>query len=144
MDGPCIYRVLFLITRALANRKASPSGAPGCSIPSADGKQGFILTGDVILPSGRVSIPGIGSAAIPVTGMDTPTETHSVGQYVEVSGTIAVSSDCTNSATLNFYQAGQLIRIFYLTGITGADGNAIQMTYMFPPPHDDYMAEASS
>jgi hypothetical protein len=24
-----------------------------------------------------------------------------------------ISSDCTNSVTLNFYQAGQLIRIFY-------------------------------
>jgi hypothetical protein len=143
MDSPCIYRLLFLIARALADPK-TPSGAPGCSIRSADSKQGITLTGDVLLPSGPVSIPGNGSAAVPTTGMVTPPETHAVGQYVELSGTIGISSDCTNSVTLNFYQAGQLIRIFYLTGITGNDGNGIQMTYMFPPPHDDDRAEASS
>jgi len=141
LESPPFDKVLFLIVRALAGSGTPPSVAADCSSPGTDSQRGFTLTGNVILPPGSVPTAVIGRS----DGKVTSTEDHPVSvQYGEISGTIRARADCTTSVMLNFYQAGQLVRIFYLTSITGTDGSGSQMSYIYPPPHDDDMAEAPS
>jgi len=139
LEIPPLFKVLFLIARALARSGTPPSNAADYAAPGAGPQRGFTLTGDVILPPGTAPSAVIESA----DGKVTSAEDHrGSGQYAEISGTIRASADCTTSVTLNFYQAGQLVRIFYLTGITGTHGSGSQMSYMYPPPDDDDIAEA--
>ncbi len=141
MESPPLFKVLFLIARALARSGTPPSNAADCATAGTGPQRGFTLTGEVILPPGTAPGAVIESA----DGKVTSTEDHPVsGQYAEMSGTIRASADCTTSVTLNFYQAGQLVRILYLTGISGTHGSGSQMSYMYPPPHDDDMPEAPS
>ena len=140
MESPPLFKVLFLIARALARSGTPPSNAADGAPTGTGPQRGFTLTGDIILPPGTAPSTVIGSA----DGKITSTEDHTVnGQYAEMSGTIRASADCATSVTLNFYQAGQLVRIFYLTGIAGTNGSGSQMSYTYPPPDDDDIAEAS-
>jgi hypothetical protein len=141
LESPPLFKVLFLIARALARSGSPPSTAADGATPGTGPQRGFTLTGDIILPPGTAPSAVIESA----DGQVTSTEDHPAsGQYAEMSGTIRASADCTTSVTLNFYRAGQLVRILYLTGITGAHGSGSQMSYMYPPAHDDDMPEAPS
>ncbi len=122
MESPSLYRVLFLIARAFAGPSTLSPSAAGCPATHTGDKQGFTLTGNVILPFGSVPTAAIGPATADTTDEVTATEARPVSsQYAELSGTIAVSSDCSNSVTLNFYQAGQLLRTFQFS--SGANGN---------------------
>ena len=89
-----------------------------CSQGSAAGKYGFTLTGWLILPTGGVPAAAVGQASVDAKGNVTGTEVRSVGGgYADetLSGTISVNSACTGSMTLNFYDAGQLVRTSVLS-----------------------------
>jgi len=133
LENPALYRVLFLVGRALAGFRNPALGSAEDSSVAAGTKHGISLTGDVFLPSQS-----------PPAGAATATEANrACGQRVELSGTLFINSNDTNSITLNFHQAGQMVRILYLTGIHGDHKSGSQMKYLYPPPHDDDMAEAS-
>jgi len=141
LESPPLFKVLFLIARAIARSGTPPSNAADGAAPSTGPERGFTLTGDVILSPGTTLSAVIESA----DGKVTSTEDHPVrGQYAEMSGTIRASADCTTSVTLNFYRAGQLVRNFCLTGVPGTPGSGSQMKFVYPPPHDDDVSEAPS
>jgi hypothetical protein len=141
LESPSLYKVLFLIARAVARSVTPPPDAADCSTRGTKPQQGFTLTGNVILPPGTALSAVIGSA----DGKIASTEDHPVsGQYAEMSGTIRPTADCTSSVTLHFYQSGQLVRIFCLNGSTGTPASGSPMKYASPPPHDDDMPEAPS
>ena len=141
MESPSLYKVLFLIARAVARSLPPPPNAADCPTPGSCPQPGFALTGDVILPPGTAPSAVIGSA----DGKTASTEDHPVsGQYAEMSGTIRATADSTSSVTLHFYQAGQLVRSFCLNGITGNAGSGSAIQHGSPPLHDDDMSEAPS
>lgn len=96
----------------------STANAGQCSQGGAAGKYGFTLTGWLIVSTGAVPAAAVGQASVDAKGNVTGTEARSVGGgYADetLSGTISVNSDCTGSMTLNFYDAGQLVRTSVLS-----------------------------
>jgi hypothetical protein len=140
LESPPLFKVLFLIARALARSATPPSNAADCATPGTGPQRGFTLTGDVTLPPGTTPAAVIESA----DGQGTSVDDHPPlsGQYAEMSGTICASADCTTSVTLNFHQAGRPVRIFSLTGITGTHGSGSPMNCKYPPLQDDDTSEA--
>jgi hypothetical protein len=101
-----------------------------CSIGGAQGKYGFTLTGTVILPTGAVPIAAVGRVALNANGTVAGTESRSVGggsADETFTGTYTVNSDCTGSATVSFYEAGQLVRISVLSIVFDDHQNEIRM-----------------
>jgi hypothetical protein len=84
-----------------------------CTMARAAGSYGFTLTGVLLTPAGPVPAAAVGLATVDSGGHVTGTEARSVGGgYGDetLSGTLVVNSDCTGTITLNFYEAGQLVR----------------------------------
>ena len=82
------------------------------------GKYGFTLTGTVILPTGPVPIAAVGRAVLEANGNVKGTESRSVGGGFAdetFAGTYTLNSDCTGSATIAFYESGQLVRTSVLS-----------------------------
>jgi hypothetical protein len=118
LENSALYRVLFLVVRALAGSRTSSPGATEDSVVTADAKQGFTLTGDVFLPPDSV----------PAADMFTATDAFSAsGPRAELFGTFRINADGADSMTLNFHQAGQLVRTFHLDSDTHDGGARSQM-----------------
>lgn len=84
-----------------------------CSTSTEAGHWAATLTGVLILPSGPVPVGAVFRATADEDGKLTGTEARNVGGgYAEetLSGSWTVNEDCTGVATVNFYQAGQLVR----------------------------------
>jgi hypothetical protein len=98
---------------------AAPSDHRGqCSMEGASGKYGFTLTGTVILPTGPVAIAAIGRVVLDANGNAKGSESRSVGGGFAdetFTGTYTLNSDCTGSATIAFYESGQLVRTSVLS-----------------------------
>jgi hypothetical protein len=109
----------------------APSASAGqCSQAGAAGKYGFTLTGVVILPTGAVPIAAVGSALLDAAGNVTGTEARTVGgAYADetFNGTYALNSDCTGSATIQFYDSGQLVRTSVLSLVFDSNQREIRM-----------------
>src|SRR5215831_21390650 len=91
---------------------ASPAEAQQCSAERSAGYYAFTLTGVVISPTGPVPIAGVGTATLDSAGKATGTESRSVGgDFADetFAGTYTVNSNCTGTATLQFYESGQLV-----------------------------------
>ena len=104
---------LFLLASVAPKAQAAP-----CSLAGVTGKYGFTLTGTVILPTGAVPIAAVGAATVDTKGNVTGTEARTVGgEYADetMQGTLAVNADCTGTMTVNFYEAGQLVRTSILS-----------------------------
>jgi hypothetical protein len=109
---------------------APSASATHCSLAMSSGNYGFTLTGVVILPAGAVPIAAVGKAVLDSTGNARGTESRSVGGGFAdetFNGTYTVNPDCTGSATLNFYESGQLVRTSVLSLIFDAHGHEIRM-----------------
>jgi hypothetical protein len=91
---------------------------------------GFTLTGVVILPTGPVPIAAVGRAALEASGNVTGTESRSVGGGFAdetFTGTYTVNADCTGTATLKFYESGQLVRTSVLSIVFDSSAREIRM-----------------
>jgi hypothetical protein len=102
---------------ALASIAPSAQAAQ-CSLSKSAGSYGFTLSGSVILPTGPIPIAAVGRANLDAAGNAAGTESRSVGggfANETFTGTYTVNTDCTGSATLNFYESGQLVRTSVLT-----------------------------
>ena len=122
------FAVLVLLWLLAAN--VPLAAAARCSLHKSAGNYGFTLTGVVILPTGAVPIVAVGKAVLDHTGNATGTESRSVGGGFAdetFTGTYTVNPDCTGSATLNFYESGQLVRTSVLSLIFDDHQREIRM-----------------
>ena len=116
---------LFLLTSVAPKVQAAQ-----CSLAGVSGKYGFTLTGTVILPTGAAAIAAVGEATVDGKGSVTGTEARSVGgEYADetMQGTLTVKADCTGSMTLNFYEAGQLVRTSILSLVFDNNQREVRM-----------------
>jgi len=126
--------VLAIVTGALVATVlpgfVSPAEAQQCSEERSAGYYAFTLSGVVILPTGPVPIAGVGTATLDSTGKVTGTESRSVGgDFADetLTGTYTVNSNCTGTATLQFYESGQLVRTSILSLIFDQDEQSFRM-----------------
>ena len=94
------------------------ANARSCSLTDSAGKYGFTLKGAVILGTGPVPIAAVGRAALDATGNVNGAESRSVGGGFAdetFTGTYTVNPDCTGTTSLNFSEAGQLVRTLILS-----------------------------
>ncbi len=106
------------------------ANARSCSLTGTAGKYGFTLTGVVILGAGPVPIAAVGKAALDATGNVSGTESRSVGGGFAdetFTGTYTVNADCTGTATIAFYDAGQLARTSVLSLVFDNNEREIRM-----------------
>lgn len=109
---------------------AKPSTSAPCSTAKGAGSYAFTLTGTLILPTGPVPFAAVGRADLKANGSVSGTEARSVGgEYGDetFSGTFSINADCTGTATLNFYEDGQLVRISVLSTISDDNNRQIRM-----------------
>ena len=107
---------LFLLATFVGGVPAAR--AHSCSTQKAAGDYGFTLTGVILTSSGSIPAAAVGRATVDVSGHVTGSEARSVaGGYADetLTGTLTVNSDCTGSMTLNFYEAGTLVRTSVLS-----------------------------
>jgi hypothetical protein len=106
------------------------SKAGQCSFGSSAGSYGFTLSGVVILSTGGVPIAAAGRANLDPAGNVSGTESRSVGGgFAEetFSGTYTVNPDCTGTATLRFYESGQLVRTSVLSTVFDNNSRELRM-----------------
>ena len=88
-------------------------GGGACSPASVAGNYGFILSGTLIFPTGGVPGAAIGRAKLGADGSVSGTEARNVGggfANETLKGTSTVSPDCTGTATIQFFESGNLVR----------------------------------
>ena len=135
--GGAIFLVSLLIV-PVANARS-------CSLTGSTGKYGFTLTGVVIPGTVPVPIAAVGRAALDATGNVSGTESRSVGGGFAdetFTGTYTVNPDCTGTATLNFSEAGQLVRTSILSIIFDDHEREIRMvqkSLQLPPPSGAFL-----
>ena len=77
-----------------------------------------------------VTIAAVGRASLDATGIASGTESRSVGgEFADetFTGTYSVNADCTGTATINFYESGQLVRTSVLSMVFDANNREIRM-----------------
>ena len=124
-------RVTLLGMLLLAGVVCTPSAsAAQCSLAGTAGKYGFTLTGVVILGTGPVPIAAVGEAVLDSAGNASGTESRSVGGGFAdetFSGSYTANSDCTGTATIRFYESGQLVRTSVLSMVFDNNQREIRM-----------------
>ena len=96
----------------------APARAEKCSLAAAAGKYGFTLNGVAITQAGAVPLAAVGKAILDAAGNVSGSEARSVGgAYADetLSGTYTVNADCTGTATVQFFEAGNLVRTSLLS-----------------------------
>ena len=104
--------------------------AANCSPATVKGDWAITLSGTLLLPTGPVPVAAVVRATLNLDGTVTGTEARSVGGgYADetMSGTYTVNSDCTGSATVNFYENGQLVRTSALSTVFDDNSKQIRM-----------------
>ena len=122
-----LFGAIFLA--ALAGITPAAQAAQ-CSQAGSAGAYGFTLNGVVILPTGGVPIAAVGRAQLDAAGNVSGTESRSVGGGFAdetFTGTYTVNADCTGTATLKFYESGQLVRTSVLSIVFDNTSREIRM-----------------
>jgi hypothetical protein len=104
--------------------------AENCSTDTVAGKWAFTLTGTLLLPSGPVPAAAVVNATLSIDGNVSGGEARNVGgDYANetVKGTYSVSANCTGTATVNFFEAGQLVRTSVLALVFDDDSKQLRM-----------------
>jgi hypothetical protein len=104
--------------------------AATCSTATVAGNWGLTLNGLLILPTGPVPVAAVIQASVDLEGNATGTEARSVGgQYADetLTGSWIVNPDCTATATLKFFQAGQLVRTSIVSAVFDSNSHEIRI-----------------
>ena len=119
MTGKNSWTIAAAVLFAMALLGTSaPARAEKCSLAAAAGKYGFTLNGVAITQAGAVSLAAVGKAILDAAGNVSGSEARSVGgAYADetLSGTYTVNADCTGTATVQFFEAGNLVRTSQLS-----------------------------
>jgi hypothetical protein len=126
-----IHFVVFATLFAILLVSVAPlAQANQCTAQNAAGAYGFTLTGVLLTSTGPVPIAAVGRASVDISGHVTGTEARSVGggfANETLSGTVTVNPDCTGSMTINFCEAGQLVRTSVLSIVFVNNQRELQM-----------------
>jgi hypothetical protein len=126
-----LLRFMYAITLSCMLVSLAPSArAARCSSPGVAGNYGFTLSGQVILSTGPVPIAAVGRAILDAGGNVSGSESRSVGGGFAdetFAGSYAVNVDCTGTATIRFYESGQLVRTSVLSLIFDNNQREIRM-----------------
>lgn len=110
---------------------AMPVWAGHCSLAKSAGDYGFTINGVLIIPDvGPVPIAAVGRAKLEADGTTSGTEARNVGggfANETFTGTFTINADCTGIVTLNFYEAGELVRTSVLSTVGDDDNREIRM-----------------
>src|SRR5712691_3324455 len=124
-------RTLTIISLGLLLAAITPAAqAATCSNATAKGDWALTLSGTLLLPTGPVPVAAVVRATLNLDGTVTGTEARSVGGgYADetMTGTFTVNPDCTGSATVNFYENGQLVRTSELSTVFDENSKQIRM-----------------
>lgn len=124
-------RTMCGIALIATSASLAPSAqAAQCSLAGSAGNYGFTLTGVVILGTGPVPIAAVGRAALDAAGNVSGTESRSVGGGFAdetLAGTYTVNPDCTGSATISFFESGQLVRTSVLSLVFDSNEREIRL-----------------
>jgi hypothetical protein len=119
-----IHFVVFATLFAILLVSVAPlAQANQCTAQNAAGAYGFTLTGVLLTSTGPVP-------SVDISGHVTGTEARSVGggfANETLSGTVTVNPDCTGSMTINFCEAGQLVRTSVLSIVFVNNQRELQM-----------------
>jgi len=122
--------ISFFLGITLLALFASHAQAAPCSLNGAAGKYGFTLTGVVITQAGAIPIAAVGGANLDASGNATGVESRSVGGGFAdetFTGSYTVNADCTGTATLQFFESGQLVRTSILSIVFDNNEKEIRM-----------------
>jgi hypothetical protein len=124
-------RTLAIAFFALLVAVMTPAAqAANCSAATVKGDWALTLSGTLLLPTGPVPVAAVVRATLNLDGTVIGGEARSVGGgYADetMSGTYVVNSDCTGSATVNFYEAGQLVRTSALAMVFDDNSKQVRM-----------------
>jgi hypothetical protein len=123
--------VVVLVLAFGVGAVAAPARAGHCSNAKSAGNYGLTLSGTLIIPGvGPAPIAAVVRVKLEADGTVSGTEARNVGgEYADetFTGTFTVNSDCTGTTTLNFFEAGQLVRISVLSFVIDDDSEEIRM-----------------
>ena len=112
--------------------------AEHCSNAKTAGTWGLTLTGTLLLPTAPVPGAAVGRVRIDADGNVSGTEARNVGggfANETITGSWAVNSDCTATATVNIYESGVLTRTSVLAIVFVNDSSkmrAVQESLTLP------------
>lgn len=112
------------VTKATATVHADGGGV--CSPATVAGNYGFTLSGTLLLPTGAVPLAAIGRSTLDVEGNGFGTEARNLGGSFAndtFTATYTVSSACTGTGTLKFFESGQLARTSVIATVWDDNAN---------------------
>ena len=126
IKGSLVAMVLLITLISFAPR----ANAGQCSLSGTAGKYGFTLSGTVVLPAGPVPIAAVGRVNLDGAGNANGAESRSVGGGFAdetFTGSYTVNADCTGTATVQFFESGQLVRTSILSLVFDNNQREIRM-----------------
>jgi hypothetical protein len=123
--------MLAIVVFALLVAAMTPAAqAATCSNATVKGDWALTLSGTLLLPTGPVPAAAVVRATLNLDGTVVGSEARNVGGgYADetMSGTYSVNPDCTGSATVNFYENGQLVRTSALAMVFDDNSKQVRM-----------------
>jgi hypothetical protein len=126
--APTTLAIAFSI--ALLAGLAPAAHAATCSMATVAGDWAFTLNGVLILPTGPVPIAGIIRGTADINGNVVGTEARNVGGgYGDetLTGNWTINADCTGTASVSAYKAGQLVRTGVLSIVFDKNAKQVRM-----------------
>ena len=120
------HTTLFFSLALLLAGLAPRAHAQTCSAATLAGKWSETLTGTLLLPTGPVPVAAVIDATLNPNGTVFGTEGRSVGgDYANetFTGTFTINANCRGTATVQFFEAGQLVRTSVLTVVVDDNSN---------------------
>jgi len=128
MNYPSRHGVLLLGILVLG-LAALPAMADSCSSRNQAGNWAYTYSGTIFTTSGALPLASVGHFRQDAAGHLHGTQTRSVAGssgLEDISGTIAVSRDCSATGTINVLVGGQLQRTAVLAVVYDQDGNHVR------------------
>jgi hypothetical protein len=131
MKHNIVRTTLVILSSAMLLAVLAPlADAATCSTATVAGNWGVSLNGVLILPTGPVPVAAVIRASVDLQGNATGTEARSLGgQYADetMTGSWTVNPDCTATATLQFFEAGQLVRTSVVSAVFDSNSHEIRI-----------------
>ena len=130
MTQPMKHTTLFLSLAMLLSGLAPRAHAQNCSYATVAGNYSLTLSGTIITPAGPVPAAAVVNVSLSANGTASGTEGRNVdGEYANetLKGTYSVNSGCRGTTTVQFFEAGQLVRTSVLTILWDDNSNELRM-----------------
>ena len=106
--------------------------ASRCSNANTAGDWAYTYTGTIFTPAGPIPAASVGHFQQDISGNVSGGQSRSVAGspgVEDISGSVTVNKDCTATATVNVFVAGQLQRTTTLALVYDSKGNHVRMIF---------------